>query len=181
MTIQGAISELVNLLNADDVPIYYKSGLKKVIETIDDYIDGKDDYVKRRVDRKTESDHAKSFENTPEIKRCSKDTIYRQDAIDKFEPWLNVSGYSEGELNMLKAVLYELRFLPSAEPDKGEWLEKEVIHKDDEVGSVIEEWQCARCSVCGKYHTTPHMYYFAAFPFCPMCGADMRGAGDEVD
>lgn len=42
------------------------------------------------------------------------DLIDRQVAIDKFEPWLKVRGYSEGELNMLKAVLYEIRFLPSA-------------------------------------------------------------------
>ena len=34
MTIQGAIVELQNLLNADDVPLYYKSGIRKVIETI---------------------------------------------------------------------------------------------------------------------------------------------------
>ena len=54
MTIQGAMKELVNLLNADDIPVYYKGGIKKVIETIDDYIDGKDDYVKRMIDRKTE-------------------------------------------------------------------------------------------------------------------------------
>ena len=52
MTIQGAINELINLLNADDIPIYYKGGIKKVIETIDDYIDGKDDYVKRKTNLK---------------------------------------------------------------------------------------------------------------------------------
>lgn len=54
MTIQGAMKELVNLLNADDIPIYYKGGIKKVIETIDDYIDGKDDYVKRKTEPQTE-------------------------------------------------------------------------------------------------------------------------------
>jgi hypothetical protein len=45
------------------------------------------------------------------------DLISRQAAIDKFEPWLKVSGYSEGELNMLKAILYELRFMPSVQPE----------------------------------------------------------------
>ena len=50
MTIQGAMNELINLLNADDIPIYYKGCIKKVIETIDDYIDGKDDYVKRKTE-----------------------------------------------------------------------------------------------------------------------------------
>ena len=34
MTIQGAIAELQNLLNANDVPLYYKGGIQKVIETI---------------------------------------------------------------------------------------------------------------------------------------------------
>ena len=34
MTIEGALSELNNLLSADDIPIYYKPGIKKVIETI---------------------------------------------------------------------------------------------------------------------------------------------------
>lgn len=53
MTIQGAMNELVNLLNADDIPIYYKGGIKKVIETIDDYIDGKDDYIKRKTEPQT--------------------------------------------------------------------------------------------------------------------------------
>ena len=46
-----------------------------------------------------------------------RDLIDRQAAIEKFEPWLKVDGYSEGELNMLKAVLYELRFLPSAQTE----------------------------------------------------------------
>lgn len=46
------------------------------------------------------------------------DLISRQAAIDKFEPWLKVKGYNEGELNMLKAVLYELKFLPSAQPEQ---------------------------------------------------------------
>lgn len=36
MTIEGAIVELQNLINADDVPFYYKGVIKKVIETIID-------------------------------------------------------------------------------------------------------------------------------------------------
>ena len=34
MTIGGAIAELQNLIDAEDVPFYYKGGIKKVIETI---------------------------------------------------------------------------------------------------------------------------------------------------
>lgn len=35
MTIQGALSDLNNLLEADDIPGYYKPSIKKVIETIE--------------------------------------------------------------------------------------------------------------------------------------------------
>lgn len=35
MTIQGALADLINLLNADDVPFYYKGSIEKVIETIE--------------------------------------------------------------------------------------------------------------------------------------------------
>ena len=31
MTIQGAIADLNNLLNADDIPFYYKGSIEKVI------------------------------------------------------------------------------------------------------------------------------------------------------
>ena len=55
---------------------------------------------------------------------------------------------------------------------KGEWLEKEVHEKG--VCEDIEEWQSAKCSVCGRYHTTPYMYYFSDYNFCPNCGAKMR-------
>jgi len=46
------------------------------------------------------------------------DTIDRQSAIDKFEPWLKVEGYSEGERNMIKDVLYELTVMPSAQSEQ---------------------------------------------------------------
>lgn len=58
---------------------------------------------------------------------------------------------------------------------KGEWTEKEVMVDEEE---NITEWQSARCSVCGRYHTTPYMYYFDNFNFCPNCGADMRGGAE---
>lgn len=62
---------------------------------------------------------------------------------------------------------------PTAEvPDRkvGKWTEREVI----EDRKAIEEWQSARCSVCGKYHTTPYLYYFDNFAYCPNCGAKME-------
>ena len=56
----------------------------------------------------------------------------------------------------------------------GEWLEKKVFdNTDEDFVWKIEKWQSARCSVCGKYHTTPYMYYFDNFNYCPYCGAKM--------
>ena len=62
--------------------------------------------------------------------------------------------------------------LPSAECKHGEWVERNVIQ--DRRDATIPEWQSAKCSVCGKYHTTPYMYYFTNYDYCPNCGADMR-------
>ena len=45
------------------------------------------------------------------------DCISRQALLDKFEPWLKVKDYNDGELNMLKAVLYEIRFMRPAQPE----------------------------------------------------------------
>lgn len=53
----------------------------------------------------------------------------------------------------------------------GEWIEKER-HEDED--THITEWQSARCSLCGKYLTTPFMYYFTDYPYCPSCGARME-------
>ena len=68
------------------------------------------------------------------------DLISRQQAIDKFEPWLKVEGYSEGEHNMLRAVLYELIVMPSAQPEQ-KWIScSERLPKIDEAVLVTTEW-----------------------------------------
>lgn len=56
------------------------------------------------------------------------------------------------------------------ERKKGKWEEKTI--RDD---VVITEWQSARCPVCKRYHTTPYMYFFQDYNYCPTCGARMRG------
>ena len=64
---------------------------------------------------------------------------------------------------------------------KGKWTERKVFRSDDNNTSspIIDDWQSAKCSVCGKYHTTPYLYYFDDFNYCPHCGARMKGADDE--
>ena len=55
----------------------------------------------------------------------------------------------------------------------GVWEERTVIERKD------DELQSARCSVCKKYHTTPYLYFFDFYPFCPYCGSPMRMQTDE--
>lgn len=47
----------------------------------------------------------------------SSDCISRETLLAHFEPWLKVAGYSEGEMNMLRAVLYEVKIFPPAQPE----------------------------------------------------------------
>ena len=54
---------------------------------------------------------------------------------------------------------------------RGEWQEREVLKIKD---TNIDELQSAFCPVCERYHTTPYMYYFNDYNFCPNCGAEMR-------
>ena len=93
------------------------------------------------------------------------DCISRQALLDKFEPWLKVKDYNDGELNMLKAVLYEIRFMRPAQPEpkRGRW-----IHHP-EIGWG-ETWLCDQC---GEKTTSTVMGKPRA-NFCPNCGADMR-------
>lgn len=56
--------------------------------------------------------------------------------------------------------------MPTIERKTGKWEERKVSSE-----KVIDEWQSARCSVCGRYHTTPYMYFFDNYKFCPNCGS----------
>lgn len=71
-------------------------------------------------------------------------------------------------------VHYEdLKGIPAADVQPvqhGEWLEREQV-----ADIQIDEWQSCRCSVCKKYHTTPFLYYFNNYNYCPNCGAKMDG------
>lgn len=57
---------------------------------------------------------------------------------------------------------------------KGEWVEVDSF--ESEKHSVTD----MRCNLCGKYAALvlPHGTKFV-YPFCPYCGADMRGEVEE--
>lgn len=99
------------------------------------------------------------------------DLISRQAAIDAVDNYIGTfDAIDVNFLDGLKTAKKLMMQLPSAQPERkcGKWEEKAV---SDE--KVIDEWQSARCSACGKYHTAPYMYYFNNYNFCPNCGARM--------
>lgn len=83
-------------------------------------------------------------------------------------------GYLIGDFEQI--IDEEVPTVDVVERRVGRWTERQVI----EDGKAIEEWQSARCSVCGKYHTTPYLYYFDDFAYCPSCGAEMKGESDAT-
>ena len=64
------------------------------------------------------------------------DLIDRQKIKARFEPWLKVKGYSEGELNMLKAVLYEITIMPSAQTDVSDTNVGDMISRQAAIDAV---------------------------------------------
>lgn len=81
--------------------------------------------------------------------------------------------YNKGLDDAIKAV----NSLASAEPErkKGKWIEISWSEPNPNVCCTSYAFQSAKCSICGKYHTTPYLHNLVYFPFCPNCGADMRG------
>ena len=72
------------------------------------------------------------------------------------------TGYADAMINAVPVV-------------HGQWTEQTIhFEENSEDGSDNHEWQSARCSVCKQYLTTPYMYYFTHYNYCPNCGADMR-------
>ena len=75
--------------------------------------------------------------------------------------------------SMEQTVYKLIQAIAEAEPIKhGRWKQVEVVH--DRKDAKIQDWQQAQCSVCGRWHTTPFMYYLKLDNYCPNCGANMR-------
>ena len=95
------------------------------------------------------------------------DTISRAAVLDEIHKYMEERDYTIG-------TLYDnICEMPSAHPS-ADWIECTVSYD-----AAIEEWQSAKCSACGRYHTTPYMYYFDNYNYCPHCGARMRGDHNE--
>lgn len=102
------------------------------------------------------------------------DLISRQAAIDALVKAIREDPYydSDGAGLSVCDVRVILNELPSAQPEQktGKWIEKEVYETRRK-----EEMQIAKCSNCEKYLTTPHIYSFNHYNYCPHCGTKMGG------
>jgi hypothetical protein len=65
------------------------------------------------------------------LSQQTEDAISRQAAIDKIEKWLSFDDYNESERMIMKAVISELRDMPSVTPKQrtGQY-EKHIDHTD---------------------------------------------------
>ena len=106
------------------------------------------------------------------------DIIRRHDAISAYKtlcqgtackgcPFFDSKGMTDCRL------LRALRKVQSAQPKKGKWEEIKVFPASE------IELQSARCSACKRYHTTPYLYNYTHYNFCPHCGARMANEDDN--
>lgn len=94
------------------------------------------------------------------------DLISRRALLDTFNAWLNMD-YSEGEMNILRACVDEIKSAPSPGRQPGEWLMKDV---------PAPGYVKCECSVCEDCRIVPdHEDDWFKRNFCPNCGADMKG------
>lgn len=97
------------------------------------------------------------------------DLIDRQAAIDAiFESALKYTGFMEMEMYTDDDAVEAINGVPSAWPErkKGRW----INYKDE---------HC--CSVCDWIIIEECWDEENRYDYCPYCGADMRGDGDEAD
>lgn len=131
-------------------------------------------YVYRAV-KLVDASHREAFDMAIEEleQEPCEDAISRASVCETYSELYDEFDDNRNIQSILHRVYDNILSLPSVQPEPkvGEWLEKEV-NSD----KVIEEWQSARCSVCDKYHTTPYMYYFDNYKFCPNCGARMEAS-----
>ena len=52
-----------------------------------------------------------------------------------------------------------------------EWEEIEVFEVE---GTTVDRLQSTYCPKCHRYHTTPYIYSYNHYDYCPNCGTQMK-------
>jgi len=92
------------------------------------------------------------------------------EALGHFNDYVNGDEHFLNGIETAKEIAENLPAVDAAPVKCGQWTER---HVDYALDCAIDEVQTAKCSVCGLYHTTPYLYSFMDFKFCPNCGAKM--------
>ena len=126
-----------------------------------------------------------------EVKIMNKDTVYRDDVIEKIYQALRtpLPDYHKDPFHDSMSVAIAMaNELPSAQPERktGQWLAVEYDNNAQphimlakpmhEEADDISDNPSVHCSVCGKnalFNGWSEKYVLSNF--CPNCGADMRG------
>ena len=97
------------------------------------------------------------------------DLIRRSDAIKAVEE----RSFAVRDSYTVKAIL---RSVPSAERPQGKWIRDRYWSRG--LGMGEEYGFFYKCSLCE--HEVENGYTRCGFNYCPYCGAQMKGADDEV-
>lgn len=104
------------------------------------------------------------------------DLISRAAALDTIDGIKPMQGNME-QLAMKALCWAAVKTTPAVDAvpvRHGKWEERRVAALEE---TSIDAWQSAKCTNCGKYNTTPYIYSFTDYQFCPNCGAKMDATG----
>ena len=83
------------------------------------------------------------------------------EAISYWQGYLQALAYAQ--------ILANKSLIDEGDDVPAKWLEKETFKAPRGF-----ELPSAKCSNCGKYRTTPCLYYFNYYGYCPSCGKEME-------
>ena len=98
--------------------------------------------------------------------------VYIEDKIAKAVQNLGIEVDKD---ELLKALDYDReqyeKGYHDAQPLEAEWEQIQVF----EIGiTTIDRLQSTYCPVCHRYHTTPYVYSYNHYEYCPNCGTKMN-------
>lgn len=97
--------------------------------------------------------------------------IYIEDKIAKAVQNLDIQVDKD---ELLKALTYDReqykKGYHDAQPMVAEWEHIQVFEVE---GTVIDRLQSTYCPICHTYHTTPYVYSYNHYDYCPNCGSHM--------
>lgn len=102
------------------------------------------------------------------------DLIKREDTINLCEKWRNRTNehHDKNGWYIADTLLKAIKELPSADRPQGEWIDAEIPLESG--GSMPIQ----ACNLCKTFYPLAHTG--GGHRFCPNCGAQMKGADDEV-